>query len=172
MAPSDSKRFSINIAAPDNDSFSNVLFHFNPRQRERGGQLVVNDKRDGIWGQAIALPLSQVPLMFGQTACTLLVQINGEGFDIFLENKHCVRLEHRKELPVGNTNLILQFPSTDDYGSPENWTVYKVCLSFFVFVLHRVCALLTVAWFLVIKGMVGSPTPHGQSGRICSTRCQ
>lgn len=86
----------------------------------------MNDKRDGIWGQAIAIPLSQVPLMFGQTANTILIQINGEGFDIFLENRHCARLEHRKELPAGKTNLVLQFPSTDDYGSPENWIVYKV----------------------------------------------
>ena len=126
MAPSDAKRFSMNIAAPNHNDFESVLFHFNPRQRERGGQLVVNDKNEGIWGQAIAVPLSQVPIMFGQKACTLLIQINGEGFDIFIENRHCARLEHRKELPEGNTNLVLQFPSTDDRGSPENWTVYKV----------------------------------------------
>lgn len=126
MAPSDSKRFSINIAMQDNDSFNSVLFHFNPRQHERGGQLVVNDKQNGIWGQAIAIPLSQLPLMFGQTSCTLLIQINGDGFDIFIEEKHCARLEHRTELPSGQTNLVLQFPSTDDYGSPENWAVFKV----------------------------------------------
>jgi len=127
-APTDSRRFSINIArgGADNDSFNSVLFHFNPRSREKGGLLVVNDKQDGIWGQAINIPLSQLPLMFGQTACTLLIQINGEGFDIFLENQHCARLEHRKELPAGPTNLVLQFPSTDDSGKPENWTVYKV----------------------------------------------
>ena len=127
-APADSRRFSINIArgGADNDSFNSVLFHFNPRSREHGGKLVVNDKQDGMWGQAINIPLSQLPLMFGQTACTLLIQINGEGFDIFLENQHCARLEHRKELPAGPTNLVLQFPSTDDSGKPENWTVYKV----------------------------------------------
>jgi hypothetical protein len=94
-----------------------VLFHFNPRQHERGGQLVVNAKDKGIWGQAIALPLSQVPLVFGQTAVTLQIQINGEGFDIFIEDKHCARLEHRVELPSKPCSLFLQFPSTDDYGS-------------------------------------------------------
>jgi len=127
-APPDSKRFSINLClTSDRDAdFDSVLFHFNPRQRERGGQLVINDKQEGIWGQAIQLPLSQVPLIFGQTACTLMIQINGEGFDIFLENQHCARLEHRRELPSDSTDLVLQFPSTDDYGSPENWSVYKV----------------------------------------------
>jgi hypothetical protein len=128
MAPADSKRFSINIATTSQrqNDFESVLFHFNPRQRERGGQLVINDKQEGIWGQAIAIPLSQIPLMFGQTSCTLLIQINGEGFDIFVENSHCARLEHRTELPTGNSDLVLQFPSTDDYGSSESWTVYKV----------------------------------------------
>lgn len=125
-APSDSKRFSINIAAPDHEEFHSVLFHFNPRQHERGGQLIVNDKQEGIWGQAIAIPLSQVPLVFGQTACTLLIQVNGEGFDIFLEGQHCARLEHRKEIATDTDHLVLQFPSTDDYGSPENWLVHKV----------------------------------------------
>jgi Galactoside-binding lectin len=162
MAPSESKRFSINIAAQDNNLFDNILFHFNPRQRERGGQLVVNDKRDTIWGQAIQLPLSQVPLMFGQTACTLMIQINGEGFDIFIEGQHCARLEHRKELPVGNTNLIMQFPSTDDYGAPENWTVYKVREH----LMGRLCCIfctLTPANG-IMSGVVGAQTNHGQRG--------
>ena len=34
-------------------------------------------------------------------------------------------LEHRKELPSKPCSLFLQFPSCDDYGSPENWIVYK-----------------------------------------------
>mmetsp|Transcript_22023 Transcript_22023/g.33909 ORF Transcript_22023/g.33909 Transcript_22023/m.33909 type:complete len:429 (-) Transcript_22023:162-1448(-) len=126
MAPSDSKRFSINIAHPGHDDFLSVMFHFNPRQHERGGQIVVNDKQEGNWGQGINLPLSQVPLIFGQTSVTLVIQINGDGFDVFLDGQHCCRLEHRTPLPQKNGPLILQFPSTDDYGSPESWSVYKV----------------------------------------------
>lgn len=126
MAPSDSKRFSVNIAAPDHNNFDSVLFHFNPRQYERGGQLVINGKESGIWGQAVNIPLTEIPLIFGQTSCTLIIQVNAEGFDVFIEDKHCARLEHRYELPPGNTKLVLQFPSTDDYGNPENWAVYKV----------------------------------------------
>jgi hypothetical protein len=117
---------SINIAGPDHGDFFDVLFHFNPRQRERGGQVVINDKQQGIWGQGINIPLSQLPLMFGQVACTLVIQINGDGFDVFLEGVHCARLEHRKQLPSGKFTLFLQFPSTDDYGNSEVWTVYKV----------------------------------------------
>lgn len=34
-----------------------------------------------------------------------------------MEDKHCARLEHRRELPAKKGSLVLQFPSTDDYGS-------------------------------------------------------
>ncbi|KAG7343369.1 galactoside-binding lectin [Nitzschia inconspicua] len=124
-APSDSKRFSFNIAGPGHEDFDSILFHFNPRQRQKGGQLVINDKQKGQWGRPVQLPLSQVPLIFGQMSVTLLVQINGDGFDIFIEGKHCARLEHRTELPSKPCTLYLQFPSCDDYGAPENWKVFK-----------------------------------------------
>lgn len=126
-APQDSKRFSMNVAfADEHNNFESILFHFNPRQRERGGQLVINDKSEGTWGQAINIPLSQLPMIFGQTSCTLLVQINSDGFDIFIEKEHCARLEHRTPFPSGRTRLVVQFPSSDDYGSPERWTVFRV----------------------------------------------
>ncbi len=125
-APSDSKRFSLNIAEPNHENYYSVLFHFNPRQFERGGQVVVNDKKAGMWGSSINVPLSSLPLMFGEVACTLIVQINGDGFDVFMNGQHCVRLEHRTPLPEKERSLVLQFPSTDDYGNRENWSVWKV----------------------------------------------
>jgi Galactoside-binding lectin len=127
MAPADSKRFSINIAAPNQKDMDSILFHFNPRQRGKrsSGMLVVNDKQSGVWGRAVQLPLSQVPIMFGQESVTLIIQINGDGFDVFIEGEHCVRLEHRTELPSKSCSLWLQFPSSDDSLKPENWTVYK-----------------------------------------------
>ena len=85
----------------------------------------MNDKQDGTWGKSIELPLSQIPLIFGEAATTLQIQITGEGFDIFLGDEHCARLEHRIELPSKPCSLFLQFPSCDDYASPENWTVYR-----------------------------------------------
>ncbi|KAL7581728.1 hypothetical protein ACA910_022266 [Epithemia clementina (nom. ined.)] len=131
--PSESKRFSLNIAQADQPEhhFDSILFHFNPRQRERGGQVVMNDKQEGVWGQPLNIPLSRIPVIFGQEACTLQIQIHADGFDVFLENQHCARLEHRQDLLSSeNSRLCLQFPSTDDYGSPENWKVYKVWWGF------------------------------------------
>ena len=70
--------------------------------------------------------------MFGKTSCTLVIQINEDGFDVFVEGTHCARLEHRTDLTNsslwGNSKkgLFLQFPSSDDYGNPENWRVYRV----------------------------------------------
>ena len=49
--------------------------------------------------------------MFGQPSATIIVQINGDGFDVFVENKHVARLEHRVELPSRPCSLILQFPT-------------------------------------------------------------
>ena len=77
----------------------------------------MNDKKEGVWGQGLNIPLSQLPLIFGQVACTLVIQINGNGFDVFIEGEHCACLKHRKQLPDGKCTLYLQFPSTDDYGS-------------------------------------------------------
>lgn len=125
-APKESKRFSINIAEMDHENYYSVLFHFNPRQFERGGQVVINDKKAGMWGSSINVPLSSLPLMFGENACTLIVQINGDGFDVYMNGTHCARLEHRTPLPDKARSLLLQLPSTDDYGNRENWAVYKV----------------------------------------------
>ena len=115
-APKDSRRFSINIAGPGHSNYYSVLFHFNPRQFEKGGQVVINDKKSGTWGQGINIPISTFPLMFGETSSLLIVQITGDGFDVFMNDQHCARLEHRVPLPNKSSSLMLQFPSTDDYG--------------------------------------------------------
>ena len=94
--------------------------------------MVINDKSEGTWGQAINIPLSEVPIMFGEDSCTLVIQINKEGFDCLIRTnhgaslEHCARLEHRMELPDGPTPLLVQMPSSDDYGNPEHWTVFRV----------------------------------------------
>ncbi|KAL7554774.1 hypothetical protein ACHAWF_018309 [Thalassiosira exigua] len=123
-APQESKRFSINIAQRNNDNYNDILFHFNPRHFK--GQLVINDRKETIWGNDISVPLSTLPLMSGVHSCTLVLQINDKGFDIFVEGQHCARLEHRTVLPKGKGSLSLQFPSSDAYSNPKNWTVYHV----------------------------------------------
>lgn len=113
----DNVRSSLNITGPDKGEYSDILFHFNPRHFQKGGQLLLNNKTEGVWGQALTVPLSRVPLIFGQISNTLTIQVTLSGFDVYLEGKHCARLEHRTELPSKKGSLFLQFPSTDDYGS-------------------------------------------------------
>lgn len=125
-APQESSRFSINIASPNHNGYDSILFHFNPRQFQRGGQLVINNKKESMWGNDLSVPLSTLPLVFGKSACTLIVQVNEEGFDVFVEGVHCARLEHRMALPKLKGPLRLQFPASDDYGNPEDWEVYRV----------------------------------------------
>lgn len=129
-APSDSSRFSINIADPHHENYDSVLFHFNPRQFEKCGQVVINDKQSGMWGQGLNVPISTLPIMFGETSCTLVIQINGDGFDAFVNGYHCARLEHRTPLPPKAKSLVLQFPSTDDYVKRESWNVFRVWWGF------------------------------------------
>jgi len=120
------QKSSFNITSSLHDEYNDVLVHFNPRQREKGGILVINDKKESVWGAAVTLPLSQLPKIFGQTAVTIIMQINSDGFDFFVEGEHCARLVHRTKLPTGACSLNLQFPSTDDYGNFENLIVYRV----------------------------------------------
>jgi hypothetical protein len=137
QAPAESERFSINIATSnkENERYDDILFHFNPRQFQKGGQLVINDRQETRWGNDISIPLSTIPLIFGaKSGSTLIVQINIEGFDVYVDGVHCARLEHRVKLPdsvgVGGQrrlpSLRLQFPSSNDYGDPENWLVHRV----------------------------------------------
>jgi hypothetical protein len=137
-APQESSRFSINITTPSHKSagYNSILFHFNPRQFQRGGQLIINHKEENHWGNDLAVPLSTLPLVFGKVACTLIVQINEVGFDVFVEGVHCARLEHRMALlPTMKNNkggggglgsLCLQLPASDDYGNREEWEVYRI----------------------------------------------
>lgn len=39
---------------------------------------VINDRKESMWGNDISVPLSTLPLMFGKTSCTLVIQINQE----------------------------------------------------------------------------------------------
>jgi len=125
--PSNAKRFSFNLVAPGHDNYDNVLFHFNPRQRQKGGLLVLNDKKEGTWGKAVNIPLSQVPVLFGQSV-SVAVQITEAGFDVFVNNTHCARLERPAVAAALQkaTSLLLQCPSTDDYGNREDWALEQV----------------------------------------------
>ncbi len=78
---------------------------------------MVNEKQESVWGNALKVPLSELPKIFGQTAITIMVQINSDAFDFFVEGIHCVRFLHRIVLPSTACSLNLQFPSTDDNGS-------------------------------------------------------
>lgn len=127
-APPDAKRFSFNLVSPDHDGFSNILFHFNPRQYDKrgGGKIVLNDKIGEKWGKAINIPLSQFPVMFGRV-CTILVQLDSAGFNVLVNDSgHRLHFNRRQKFKPDWDHLILQCPSTDDYGNCEKWEVEKI----------------------------------------------
>ena len=95
---------------------------------------MLNNKINGTWGHAVGIPLSVLPVIFGEDACTLLVQINHHGFDVVVNDKYVARLPHPTPLHNNNNHnnnkqqqqLVLNLPATDDYNHPEDWTVCKV----------------------------------------------
>ena len=45
--------WAMNLCPGDHDDGASILYHFNPRRRERGGRLVENDKSEDDWGRAV-----------------------------------------------------------------------------------------------------------------------
>jgi hypothetical protein len=50
--PDDSLTWGLSICPEDHEDFKYVLYHFNPRKKEKGGILVQNDRIDAHWNQA------------------------------------------------------------------------------------------------------------------------
>jgi hypothetical protein len=50
--PDDSLTWGLSICPEDHEEFKYVLYHFNPRKKEKGGILVQNDRIDAHWNQA------------------------------------------------------------------------------------------------------------------------
>jgi hypothetical protein len=120
-ARASSPRFALSIAGapkpPATDKFEdNTLFHVNPRQNWKGGQVVINNQQQGSWGRVIAVPNEMFPKLFGVAKSLMVIQVRSEGWDLFVHQPpprpkgnprlmdgttllHCYRFEHRSPLP-------------------------------------------------------------------------
>eukprot|EP01084_Bolivina_argentea_P164384 285781_1 len=125
--PKDSTTWAINICPRKHDEFMNVLFHFNPRQREKGGTLIQNDRKASTWKNAEKLSLKYLPALFGRTF-DFAVQVNEDGFHTAVDTVYATTFLHRTllhELEDPNS-MILQVLCTDDYGNPEAIVVHQI----------------------------------------------
>lgn len=70
----EAERWALNVLPHDHDDSANVYFHFNPRRKERGGGLILNDKFNDNWGAFQRLPLNKLPPLFGLDQAELAFQ--------------------------------------------------------------------------------------------------
>ncbi|GMH58775.1 hypothetical protein TrST_g5232 [Triparma strigata] len=150
--PSNSSRFGFDIAGDGTgmgDRFDNTLLHVNPRQFWKDGMILLNNcEGKSNWGRAITAPLDMFPNIFGVSKAIMTIQVRHEGFDLFLQGKkgasrgsnaaermvsgtnmmHCMRFEHRTELPHENGALHMQFmtKADDSKAEAQNWIVHRV----------------------------------------------
>jgi hypothetical protein len=125
--PQDSTTWALSICPNQHEEFMNVLFHFNPRQRERGGTLVQNERVSSRWSAAERTPLEYFAPLFGRTF-DLAVQVNEDGFHTAIDTKYAATFMHRSPIDSWSRTgpLVLEVPHTDDYGNPETLIVHQI----------------------------------------------
>lgn len=126
-----SEKYALNILPlnPDDqnrDDPSEILVHFNPRQYDRGGRVVLNNKTEGNWGRNDTAPLREKPPMFCLDHAQYVIQVTSTGFR-FIVNGHVAGFFGcRTKPPAANDTLLLHFPPRDDYSNPHFWTIHSV----------------------------------------------
>ncbi|KAG5176354.1 hypothetical protein JKP88DRAFT_92763 [Tribonema minus] len=125
--PDSSDKWGISLCPRDHADFKNVLYHFNPRSKERGGILVQNSRRDGQWEHAVTDRLNEFPAMFGLTFDTA-IQIDTWGFHVTLAGDYQLSFKHRRPIEEWQQDgqLVLEVPRTDDYGNPQSLKLHQI----------------------------------------------
>jgi hypothetical protein len=116
LMPTAAQRFAFNICPLEHEDYSNILVHFNPR-RQRGGQIVLNNRDGDTWGKLMRLWQGAEAFMSGDTF-ELRILITQSGFLFFTNGSFIAEFSHRGQLPADG-NLLLNVSITDDYGNPE-----------------------------------------------------
>lgn len=133
---SEAERWALNVLPPDHDESSNIWFHFNPRRRERGGELVLNDKNDSDWGKVQRVPLSKLPSpLFGLDNAELAFQFEQSDQEttvyVALNRRPIVSWTLRTDNPPSpGSDIVLQAPRTDDFGNDEQLTIHSLWWGF------------------------------------------
>ena len=118
--------WALNIVPKDHDDGATLLYHFNPRRRERGGTLVENDKFDDDWGRASKVRLPHRPALFALDKAELAFKLRAspQGVDVHVtvDRVQAAAWRLRGEVNVGDLALLV--PTTDDFGNKEELTIH------------------------------------------------
>ena len=119
--------WALNLAPADHDDGGTLLYHFNPRAKERGGLLVENDKTDDDWGRAKKSRLPHQPALFGLERKELAFKFKASPghVDILVtvDRVQATAWRLRSEAPRGAA-LALLVPTRDDFGNRQGVTVH------------------------------------------------
>ena len=119
--PNDGQRFAFNLMEKDayHDDNQDIIVHFNPR-RHRGGQLVINDRRNARWGRPQVLyPESGNPDVFiSGMVWELRMTLGMDAIAFYVDGHYLAEFEYRSEVRTGQP-LFLVFGREDDHGNPD-----------------------------------------------------
>ena len=107
---STSEKIAVNICPPNYEAMGEIALHFNPRQFERGGRIVINNKAEHHWGRDERLQLGTVAPIFGLKKAQYVFQITNYGFRIMVNGHFIHFFDHRLDPPRPGEPLILQLP--------------------------------------------------------------
>ena len=118
--------WAMNLCQQDHDDGASILYHFNPRRKERGGRLVENDKSEDDWGRAVKNGLPPRPSLFGLAKAEVALRIvrKGGNVDVHVTVNRLQVTSWRLRSEVKAGGLALLVPTRDDFGNRQGVTVH------------------------------------------------
>ena len=118
--------WAMNLCPGDHDDGASILYHFNPRRRERGGRLVENDKNEDDWGRAVKSPLPVKPGLFGlekaEVALRVIRRSGHVDVHVTVNRQQATAWRLRSEVSPGSLALLV--PTRDDFGNRQGVVVH------------------------------------------------
>ena len=118
--------WAMNLCPGDHDDGATILYHFNPRRRERGGRLVENDKSEDDWGRAVKSPLPVKPGLFGlekaEVALRVIRRSGHVDVHVTVNRQQATAWRLRSEVSPGALALLV--PTRDDFGNRQGVVVH------------------------------------------------
>lgn len=127
--PPDSPSYAVNLCPAEHGGGEEIWLHFNPRQFERGGSLVVDFKKDGEWVRGERRHLAPLPQLFGLERLQLAFHVSKDGVRVAANGFLFLQFGFRPESqapPAHNDEAAVHLPTCDDKGAPFRWTVHNV----------------------------------------------
>ena len=118
--------WAMNLCPGDHDDGASILYHFNPRRRERGGRLVENDKSEDDWGRAVKTQLPPKPALFGLAKAEVALRVvrRAGHVDVHVTVNRQQATAWRLRSEVSEGALALLVPTRDDFGNRQGVVVH------------------------------------------------